>query len=149
MAISERTCQCHDDAEVRRAVAERFEEYRQQRLAIACFNLSFDPGSLSDLEELHQKGAKDFPAHVHRGIQVLGLSPELVKLLLETGELWWNAQLLGTLKSTPIDFQHKEIPALLFSIADKLLERDFHADDVLAVLASYDKHVDHRSRNYS
>jgi len=137
--------QSHERPEVRRAVADKFEGYRQRRLAIARFNLSLEPDSVSDLEIFYQQGAKDFPAYAKQAIAAVGPRPDLAELLLKTGDPQWDQQLFDCFQflsgvSSGWD------PYEIFALAKALLERNYRGDDVLAVLAGYDRDLDCSAR---
>ena len=133
--------QSHDNPEIRLAVAEKFEAYRQRRLAIARFNLSLEPDSADDLKVLYREGADDFSACINRAVETAEVDPALAGLLAETGDPQWNERLFAAftrVSLNPTDYLSFE----LFELAEPLLERGCHADDVLTTLATQDRDLD-------
>ena len=133
--------QSHDNPEIRLAVAEKFEAYRQRRLAIARFNLSLEPDSADDLKVLHREGAADFNAYVNRVIETTGVNPALAGLLAETGDPQWNELLFAAFTQVSLD-PTAYLSFELFELAEPLLERGCHADDVLTTLATQNRDLD-------
>ncbi len=133
--------QSYDNPEIRLAVAEKFEVYRQRRLAIARFNLSLEPDSADDLKVLHREGAADFNACVTRAIETTGVNPALAGLLAETGDPQWNKLLFAAFAQVSLDCT-AYLPFELFRLAEPLLERGYRADEVLTTLATQDQNLD-------
>jgi len=134
--------QAHDDPEVRRVVANKFDAYRQRRLAIARCNLSLEPDSLHDLEVLCREEAEDFQGHAEHAIQALGCDLGLADILIETGDLQWNPYLFETLQGTSGDTGSPARMCVVFRLAEALLQRGYRADDVLAELLGFDDELD-------
>ena len=133
--------QSHGDSAVKLVVAEKFESYRQRRLAIARFNLSLEPDSVDDLRFLFREGADDFNAYVNRVIETTGVNPALAGLLAETGDPQWNELLFAAFAQVSLDLT-AYLSFELFGLAKPLLERGCHADDVLATLATQNQDLD-------
>jgi hypothetical protein len=129
--------QSHLDPQVRRTVGERFEAYRQRRLAIARFNLDLEADSIYDMEVLFRGGAEDFEDYVQRFLAAAGSDWRLSELLLETGDSRWNEQLFKTFERSSANCEHFPIPRLAWT----LLERGYRTDDVLAGLEKCDQGI--------
>ena len=133
--------QSHGDTAVKLAVAEKFEAYRQRRLAIARFNLSLEPDSVDDLAVLFREGLDDFNVHAERAIKTAGVNVALVDLLAKTEDPQWNDYLFAAFTQEARGSAPYSLLGL-FEAAERLLERRYRVDDVLATLAKQERDLD-------